>query len=84
MSNGLEKYISFSLDNTLLFIASFQFFYSLLNSLVKNLVENDSNHLSQGSDSEVLYLFKQRNIIPMNICDIFTIFKKIDSQKRVL
>ena len=57
MPNGLEKYISFSLDNTLLFIASFQFLYSLLNSLVKNLVENDRNHLSQEFIASFQYLY---------------------------
>ena len=57
MPNGLEKYISFSLDNTLLFIASFQFLYSLLNSLVKNLVENDRNHLSQEFITSFQYLY---------------------------
>ena len=35
--NGLEKYISFTINNGLNFIDRFQFLSSLLNSLVKNL-----------------------------------------------
>ena len=37
IQNGLEKYMSLSLDNKLVFLDSFQFFSSLLDSLVKNL-----------------------------------------------
>ena len=35
--NGLAKYTSFSINNKLSFIDSFQFLSSLLDSLVKNL-----------------------------------------------
>ena len=42
--NELEKYLSFSLNNKLFFIDSFQFF-SFSCSLVKNLGENDFKHL---------------------------------------
>ena len=46
------------------FIASFQFLCFMLDNLVKNLVGNDRNHFSQESDSEVLYLFKQKEYYP--------------------
>ena len=39
--NGLEKYMSFSINNKLRFINSFQFLSSSLDSLVKNLRNDD-------------------------------------------
>ena len=39
--NGLEKYMSFSINNKLSFIDSFQFLSSSLDSLVKNLTKDD-------------------------------------------
>ena len=41
--NGLEKYISFSINNKLSFIDSFKFLSSSLDSLVKNLGKSDFN-----------------------------------------
>ena len=52
--NGLEKYMSFSLNNKLVSIDSFQFLSFSLDSLVKNLGENDFKHFSEELDSEVL------------------------------
>ena len=62
--NRLEKYMSFSLDNKLVFIDSFQFLSSSLDSLVKNLGENDVKYFSRVYDSEVLDLIKQRRFYP--------------------
>ena len=45
--NGLEKYLSFSINNKLLFINSFQFLSSSLNILVKNLNKDDFKYLSE-------------------------------------
>ena len=39
--NGLAKYMSFTINNKLSFIDSFQFLSSSLDSLVKNLSKND-------------------------------------------
>ena len=39
--NGLVKYMSFNINNKLIFIDSFQFLSSSLDSLVKNLVKGD-------------------------------------------
>ena len=61
--NGLEKYMSFSIDSKLVFIDSFQFIRFSLDSLVRNLGENDFKHLRQEFNSEVLNLVKQ---IPMD------------------
>ena len=44
---GLEKYMSFSNNNKLRFIDSFQFLSSSLDSLVKNLAKDDFKYLSQ-------------------------------------
>ena len=69
MPNGLEKYISFSLDNKLLFIDSFQVLYSLLTSLVRNLVENDRNHLSQQFIASFQYLYFFLNSLVKNLVE---------------
>ena len=47
MPNELEKYMSFSIDNKLSFIDSFQYLCSSLDSLVKNLAKDDFKYLSQ-------------------------------------
>ena len=39
--NGLQKYMSFTINNKLSFIDSFQFLSSPLDSLVKNLSKDD-------------------------------------------
>ena len=41
--NGLRKYMAFTINNNLLFVDSMQFMNSSLDSLVKNLSDNDSN-----------------------------------------
>ena len=41
IADGLEKYMSFNINNKLMFIDSFQFLSSLLDGLVKNLGKND-------------------------------------------
>ena len=43
--NGLEKYLAFKINNTLVFIDSMQFMNSSLNALVKNLTINDFKYL---------------------------------------
>ena len=43
--NGLEKYMSFSINNKFNFTDSFQFLNSLLDSLVKILVKFDFKYL---------------------------------------
>ena len=43
--NGLEKYMSFTIDNKLSFIDSFQFLSSSLHSLVKNVNKDDFKYI---------------------------------------
>ena len=54
MPNGLEKYISFSINNELSFIDNFQFLSSSLDRLVKNLAKDYFKYLSQEFDNKVL------------------------------
>ena len=74
--NGIEKYMSFSINNKINFINSFQFFSSSLNSLVKNLGKADYNYLSQEFDNEVLYLTKRKGFYPYENMSGFEKFKK--------
>ena len=62
ISNGLEKYINFTINNKLSFIDSFQFLSSSLDSLVKNLGKYDFKYLNQEFDNNVLDLVKQKGI----------------------
>ena len=64
---GSEKNMSFSINNKLGFIDSFQFLSSSLDRLVKNLGKDDSRYLSQEFDSNVSDLVKQKEFILMNI-----------------
>ena len=41
LPNGLEKYVSFTINNELRFIDRFRFLSSSLNSLAKSLTKND-------------------------------------------
>ena len=45
--NGLEKYMSFTINNKLSFIDIFQFLSSSLDSLAENLNKDDFNYLSK-------------------------------------
>ena len=56
----MEKYTSFTIDNKLSFIDSFQFFSSLLDSLVKNLSKDDFRYLAQEFDNNILDLVNQK------------------------
>ena len=49
--NGLETYMSFSINNKLIFIDSFQFLSSSLDSLAKNLAKDNCKYLSQEFDN---------------------------------
>ena len=62
--NGLENYMSFNINNKLIFIDSFQFLSSSLDSLVKNSSKHDFKYLSQEFDSKVLDLVKIKGFYP--------------------
>ena len=68
--NGLEKYMSFSINSKLIFIDSFQFLSSSLDSLVKNLGKDDFRYLSQEFDNNALVLVKQKGFYPYEYMSI--------------
>ena len=54
ISNGLENYMSFTVNDKLSFTDSFQFLSSSLDSFVKNLNKNDFKYLEQTFDNKEL------------------------------
>ena len=62
---GLEKYMSFSINNRIGFIDSFQLISSSLDSLVKNLAKDDFKYLPQEFDNNVLDLVKQKGFLSL-------------------
>ena len=74
--NGLEKYISFSINSKLSFIGSFQFLSSSLDSLVKNLGKDVFKYLNQKFDNNVLDLVKQKGFYPHEYMSDFEKFKE--------
>ena len=63
--DGLEKYMSFTVNNKLSFIDRFQFLSSSLNSLVKNLGKDDFKYLrTKNVDNNVLDLVNQKGLYP--------------------
>ena len=74
--NGLEEYMSFSINNKLIFIDSFQFLRSALDSSVKNIGKDDFKYLSQEFDNNVLHLLKQRWFYPYEYVSDFEKFKE--------
>ena len=50
--NGLQKYMAFTINRNLIFIDSVQFMNSSLDSLVKNLSDNDFKYLSEEFSSD--------------------------------
>ena len=74
--NGLEKYISFSINNKLSFIDRLQFLSSSLDSLVKNLDRDNFKYLSQEFDKNKLDLVKQKGFYPYEYMCNFEKFKE--------
>ena len=62
--NGLEKYMSFTINTNLIFIDSMEFMNSSLDSLVKNLSNSDFKYLSEEFSSEFLKLVKEKGVYP--------------------
>ena len=68
--------MSFTINNKLCFINSFQFQSSSLNSLVKNLGKDEFQYLSQEFDNNVLDLVKQKGFYPYEYNSDFENFKE--------
>ena len=58
--NRLREYMSFNMNNELIFIDKFLFLPFSSDSSVKNLSKDDFRHLSQWFDTNVLDLVKQK------------------------
>ena len=56
--------MSFTINNKLSFIESFQFLSSSLDSFVKNLNKDDFKYLSQESDNNLLDQVQQKGFYP--------------------
>ena len=66
-----EKYMSFNINDELIFIDSFQFV-----SLVKNVAKADFNYLSQEFDNKILDLVKHKGFYPYEYMSDFEKFKE--------
>ena len=74
--NGLEKYMALTINKNLVFIDSMQFMNSGLNSLVKNLSDNDFKYLSEEFCGEFLELVKQKAVYPYKYMNSFKRFSE--------
>ena len=74
--NRSEKYLSFNINNKLIFIDNFQFLSSSLDSLVENLSKDDPKYLIQEFDENVLDLVKQKGFYPYEYMSDFEKFKE--------
>ena len=74
--NGLGKYMSFSINNKLRFIDSYQFLSSSLDSLVKNLNKDNFKYLSQEFENDDDDLVKQKEFYPYEYMSNFEKFKE--------
>ena len=80
--NGSEKYLSFTVNNKLSFIGSFQFLSSSLDNFVKNLNKHGFKYLNQELDKKKLDLDKQKGFYPSEFLNDFEVFKKITSKEK--
>ena len=72
--NALEKYMAFTINKNLVFIDSMQFMNSSLDSLVKNLSDNDFKYLPEEFSAK---LSKEKEYIFMKIWTVLKGFLKI-------
>ena len=68
--------MAFKINRNLVFIDSMQFMNSSLDSLVKNLSDNDFKYLSGEFRSEFLKLVKQKGVYPYEYMDSFKKFSE--------
>ena len=62
--NGFEKYMAFTINRNLFFIGSMQFMNDSLDSLVKNLINEDVKYLSEEFSRKFLELVKEKGVYP--------------------
>ena len=76
MPNGLEKHMAFTINRNLVFIDSMQFMKSSLDSLVKNLMDEDFQYLSEEYSGEMVKLVKEKGVYPYEYMDCFKRFSE--------
>ena len=76
--NGLEKYMSFTLNGNNVFIDSMLFKKSSLDKLVNNLADEDFKYLSEIFSGEKLELVKKKDFILMSILTVLKSSKKVN------
>ena len=74
--NGLEKYMTFTINRNIVFIDSMQFMKSSLDSLVKNLGDSGFKCLSEEYSCELLELVKEKGVYPYEYMDGFKRFNE--------
>ena len=74
--NGLEKYMAFTINRNLVFIDSMQFMNFSLDSLVKNLKDEDFKYLSEEFSGNILELVKEKEVYPDEYMDSFKKFSE--------
>ena len=74
--NGIEKYMSFTINNNFSFIDSFQFLSSPLDSSVKDFNKTDFKYLSQEFDNNIWDLVKQKKFYSYEYMNDFSQFKE--------
>ena len=68
--------MAFTINKNLVFIDSMQFMNSSLDSLVKNLSDNDFKYLSEEFSGELLELVKQKGVYPYKYINSFKKFSE--------
>ena len=74
--NGLEKYMAFFLNKSLVFMDSMQFMNSGVDKLVKNLSDEDFKYLVKEFGSENLEILKQKDAYPYEYMNSFERFNE--------
>ena len=69
--------MSFTINNKLIFIDSFQFLSSSLERLIKNLSKDYCKYLSQEFDNNVVDLVKQKGFYPYKYMSDFEKFEEV-------
>ena len=82
ISNRLEKYMAFTINNNLVFIDSMQFINSSSNKLIKNLTDNDFRYLSGRFSGNLLELVKQIEVYSYDYVDSFKKFSEDELPNR--
>ena len=74
--NGLEKHMSFTLGNNIVFIDSMLFLNSSFDKLVKNLGSEGFKNLNGEFSGEKLELVQKKGLYPYEYFDSFKRFKE--------